>query len=111
MDVDAVVLANLEVDNRMVVPTDVLVSLSITSTDVIHSWAVPSLGVKVDAVPGKVATTLLYTLLDGVYYGQCSELCGVLHGFMPICVESVPLDVFYGWTMLQWSIDKNFTDT
>jgi heme/copper-type cytochrome/quinol oxidase subunit 2 len=107
LDVDAVVLANLEVDARMLVPTDVIVSLAITSNDVIHSWAVPGLGIKVDAVPGKVATTLLYTFLDGVYYGQCSELCGVLHGFMPICVESVPLDIFHGWTMLQWAQDKH----
>jgi heme/copper-type cytochrome/quinol oxidase subunit 2 len=79
----------------VVIPTDAYISITITSTDVIHSWAVPQLGIKVDAVPGRIANAILYTFMDGVYYGQCSELCGVLHGFMPICVESVPLDLFF----------------
>lgn len=95
LDIDAIVNAYLEVDSRLVIPTDLLVNLTITSTDVIHSWAVPNLGIKVDAVPGRLSTTTLYTYVDGVFYGQCSELCGVLHGFMPICVESVPVDIFF----------------
>jgi heme/copper-type cytochrome/quinol oxidase subunit 2 len=101
LDIDAIVNAYLEVDNRLVIPMDLLINLTITSTDVIHSWAVPNLGIKVDAVPGRLSTSVLYTYVDGVFYGQCSELCGVLHGFMPICVEAVPLDVFYHWAMIQ----------
>jgi heme/copper-type cytochrome/quinol oxidase subunit 2 len=89
LDVDAVVNANVEVDNRVVIPTGTQISLFFTSTDVIHSWAVPQLGIKVDAVPGRLSSATICSFTDGIYYGQCSELCGVLHGFMPICVESV----------------------
>jgi hypothetical protein len=95
LDVEAVENVNLEVDRRVVIPTNVYISITITSTDVIHSWAVPQLGIKVDAVPGRLSHSVLYTFMDGVYFGQCSELCGVLHGFMPICVESVPLELFF----------------
>lgn len=101
LDIDATVNANLDVDNRLIIPTELLVNLTITSTDVIHSWAVPSLGIKVDAVPGRLATSHLFSFVDGVFYGQCSELCGVLHGFMPICVESVPVDMFFSWAAIQ----------
>ena len=89
LDVDVVENLYLEVDCRMVIPTDMLISLTITSDDVIHSWAVPNLGVKIDAVPGRITTTVLSTFMDGVFYGQCSELCGVLHGFMPICLYAI----------------------
>jgi heme/copper-type cytochrome/quinol oxidase subunit 2 len=101
-DVDAVENINSEVDKRLVIPTDVRISVTITSTDVIHSWAVPQLGIKVDAVPGRLANTVLHSLIRGVFYGQCPESCGVLHGFMPICVESVPLELFLYWTMLHY---------
>jgi heme/copper-type cytochrome/quinol oxidase subunit 2 len=100
LDVDAVQNVNLEVDRHVVIPTDVFVSITITSTDVIHSWAVPQLGIKVDAIPGRIANTVLYSFISGTFYGQCSELCGVLHGFMPICVESVPTKLFFIWTCL-----------
>lgn len=100
LDVDAVENANLEVDRRVVIPTDVYISVTVTSADVIHSWAVPQLGLKVDAVPGRLSNAVLYTFMDGVYFGQCSELCGVLHGFMPICVESVPFELFFFWVFL-----------
>ena len=103
LDVDAVENANLEVDRRVVIPTDVYISITVTSTDVIHSWAVPQLGLKVDAVPGRLSNAVLYTFMDGVYFGQCSELCGVLHGFMPICVESVPFELFFFWVFLNQS--------
>lgn len=107
LDVDAVENLYLEVDRRVVIPTDVCVSLTITSTDVIHSWAVPQLGIKVDAIPGRLANAVLYTFIDGVFYGQCSELCGVLHGFMPICVESVPLNLFFCWASLNTDVLSN----
>jgi cytochrome c oxidase subunit 2 len=69
----------------------------ITATDVIHSWAIPALGVKMDAVPGRLNQVSLYLNRPGVYYGQCSELCGINHSFMPIVVESVTLDEYRRW--------------
>lgn len=79
----------LEVDNSLVVPTHTVLRFIITSTDVLHSWAVPSLGIKVDAVPGRLNQTSAYIKREGTFYGQCSEICGVYHGFMPIKIESV----------------------
>ncbi len=76
----------LEVDNSLHLPVGVPIRLLITSADVIHSWAVPSLGVKVDAIPGRLNEVYLLIFREGEFYGQCSELCGVNHGFMPIKV-------------------------
>lgn len=87
----------LEVDRRMVVPIETPVRLLITAQDVIHSWAVPSLGIKLDATPGRINATGFYIKREGVYYGQCSELCGINHAFMPIVVEAVMLDKFVRW--------------
>ncbi|KAM9977949.1 hypothetical protein ACTFIY_009626 [Dictyostelium cf. discoideum] len=78
----------LEVDNAMVVPVKTHIRLIITSGDVLHSWAIPSFGIKVDAVPGRLNQIGLYVKREGTFYGQCSELCGVDHGFMPIKVEA-----------------------
>lgn len=88
-----------DVDRHLLIPTNTNILLTLTSTDVIHSWAVPQLGIKVDAVPGKLSNTILFTYVDGLYFGQCSELCGVYHGFMPICVEAVPSNLFFCWCM------------
>ncbi len=87
----------LEVDNRMVVPQGATIKFLITAADVIHSFAIPSLGLKTDAVPGR--TNEAWTRIDkkGVYYGQCSELCGVNHGFMPIAIEVVSKEEFAQW--------------
>jgi len=87
----------LEVDNRIVVPEGATIKFLITAADVIHSFAVPSLGLKTDAVPGR--TNEAWTRIDkkGVYYGQCSELCGVNHGFMPIAIEVVSKEDFAIW--------------
>uniref|UniRef100_A0AAT9J3H8 Cytochrome c oxidase subunit 2 n=1 Tax=Haementeria sp. COZEM-ANN-HIR-001/002 TaxID=3157987 RepID=A0AAT9J3H8_9ANNE len=87
----------LEVDNRMVVPTEANIRLMLTAADVIHSWAVPSLGVKMDAIPGRLNQTMFNILLPGVYYGQCSEICGVNHSFMPIAVEAIHIKDFMKW--------------
>lgn len=87
----------LEVDERIVVPTNTHIRLIITAADVLHSWAVPSLGVKMDAVPGRLNQSSTFIQREGVYYGQCSEICGVNHGFMPICVEAVSLDNYLSW--------------
>ncbi len=86
-----------EVDNRLVVPVDTNVKIQVTSADVIHSWAMPAFGVKKDAIPGRLNETWFNVSKPGVYYGQCSELCGVLHGFMPIVVEAVSKEEFKEW--------------
>nr|YP_008816084.1 cytochrome c oxidase subunit 2 [Entransia fimbriata]AGZ90287.1 cytochrome c oxidase subunit 2 [Entransia fimbriata] len=87
----------LEVDNRIVVPIKTHVRIIITSADVIHSWAVPSLGIKCDAIPGRLNQASIFLRREGVFYGQCSELCGVNHAFMPIVVEGVNLDDYVAW--------------
>ncbi|KAL8130757.1 hypothetical protein V2J09_012254 [Rumex salicifolius] len=78
----------LEVDNRVVVPAKTHIRIIVTSADVLHSWAVPSSGVKCDAVPGRLNQTSILVQREGVYYGQCSEICGTNHAFMPIVVEA-----------------------
>ena len=87
----------LEVDNRVVLPVNTHVRVLITSADVLHSWAVPSFGVKVDACPGRLNQTTLFINRPGTFYGQCSELCGTNHGFMPIAVEAVSLEAYTDW--------------
>lgn len=79
----------LEVDNRLILSTNVTIRFLIGSSDVLHSFAVPELGLKVDAVPGRLNNLLLYINRPGVYYGQCSELCGTNHAFMPIVIQAV----------------------
>jgi cytochrome c oxidase subunit 2 len=92
---------HLEVDNRMVVPVGVPIRLQTTGSDVIHAFAVPSLWFKLDAVPGRINEKELFIEQPGVYYGQCSELCGARHGYMPIAVEAVPMDTFKAWVRAQ----------
>ena len=87
----------LEVDNRLLIPLKTHVRVLTTSSDVIHSWAVPSFGIKMDAIPGRLNQTMLFVKRPGVYYGQCSELCGVNHGYMPIVVEVVDHKTFTDW--------------
>nr|YP_010001057.1 cytochrome c oxidase subunit II [Lepidothrix coronata]QOD96995.1 cytochrome c oxidase subunit II [Lepidothrix coronata] len=90
----------LEVDNRIVIPMESPIRIIITADDVLHSWAVPSLGVKTDAIPGRLNQTSFITTRPGVFYGQCSEICGANHSFMPIVVESAPLAHFENWSSL-----------
>jgi cytochrome c oxidase subunit 2 len=87
----------LEVDHRVVLPTHTHVRMIITAADVLHSWAIPSLGVKCDAIPGRLNQTSIFLSREGVFYGQCSEICGVNHGFMPIVVEGVSLEDYISW--------------
>ncbi len=87
----------LTTDNPVVVPVGTLVEVQMTSTDVIHAWAMPSFGVKTDAVPGKLNATWFKANAPGVYYGQCSELCGNGHGFMPIMVQVLSKADFDKW--------------
>jgi len=85
----------LEVDNSLILPVKKTIRLLITSDDVLHSWAIPALGCKIDACPGRLNEIFLYIKKPGIFYGQCSELCGYYHGFMPIVVEAVEYDIFY----------------
>jgi cytochrome c oxidase subunit 2 len=91
--------AHLEVDNRMVVPAGEPIRIQTTGADVIHSFAVPALWFKLDAVPGRINEKVLFIKEPGVYYGQCSELCGVRHGYMPIAVEALPRPQFNAWVL------------
>lgn len=88
----------LTVDNPVVLPVDTTVQVLVTSDDVIHDWAVPSLGLKKDAAPGRVNETWVRISEPGTYYGMCSELCGVNHYFMPIQVEALPKADYEAWT-------------
>jgi cytochrome c oxidase subunit 2 len=84
----------LEVDNRVIVPEDTHIRFIITAGDVIHSFACPSLGLKCDAYPGRLNQISAYINREGVFYGQCSEICGILHSSMPIVIESVSIEKF-----------------
>nr|BAO02299.1 cytochrome c oxidase subunit II [Helostoma temminkii] len=90
----------LDTDHRMVVPTESPIRVMITADDVLHSWAVPSLGIKLDAIPRRLNQTAFIVSRPGVFYGQCSEICGANHSFMPIVVEAVPLKHFENWSYL-----------
>jgi len=87
----------LEVDNRAIVPVGTHVRFITTATDVLHSFAVPSLGIKMDAIPGRLNQTSVLIERPGVFYGQCSEICGVHHGFMPIVIQAVSLEAYLAW--------------
>ena len=96
----------LAVDNPVVVPVNKVVRIIATSDDVIHSWAVPSFGIKKDTVPGRINETWFKATKEGTYYGQCSELCGPQHGFMPIEVRVVSESAFQNWSKIalkKWS--------
>ena len=87
----------LEVDNRVILPIDTHVRVIVSAADVLHSWAIPSFGIKVDACPGRMNHASMFIKREGVYYGQCSEICGVNHGFMPIVVRAVTLEQYIAW--------------
>nr|USO21329.1 cytochrome c oxidase subunit 2 [Lycaena phlaeas] len=87
----------LDVDNRIIIPMNNNIRMLITATDVIHSWTVPSLGVKVDANPGRLNQTSFFINRPGIFFGQCSEICGANHSFMPIMIESISMKNFINW--------------
>ena len=91
----------LEVDNRVMLPANTHVRALVTSADVIHSWAIPSLGVKIDACPGRLNQVGIFIKRPGTFFGQCSELCGVQHGFMPIAIEAVSIEKYIQWVSVQ----------
>src|SRR5690606_37062361 len=86
-----------EVDNRVILPVGETIRVTTTAKDVIHSWALPNFAVKIDAVPGRINETWIRAEREGVYYGQCSEICGVRHSYMPIAVEFVSRPAFEAW--------------
>ena len=90
----------LEVDNSLIFPKNIKMRLIIGRTDVIHSWTVPALGLKIDAVPGRLNQLLSIVSRSGLYFGQCSEICGVNHRFIPIKLEVIPIEYFSNWLNL-----------
>src|SRR3990170_73951 len=96
----------LAVDNEIAVPVDKVVLVLVTSNDVIHAWTIPSFGSKTDAVPGRVTATWFKAEQEGIYYGQCSELCGINHAYMPIAVRVVSETVFNDWAAAMKAKDK-----
>ena len=87
----------LDVDNRIILPINNQIRILVTATDVLHSWTVPSLGVKIDANPGRLNQTNFFINRPGLYFGQCSEICGANHRFIPIVIERVPSNFFVKW--------------
>lgn len=93
---DGTPLRLVDVDNRLLIPNMLPVRFMVSSADVIHSWTIPSFGVKIDAIPGRINQFCFSSKHSGVYFGQCSEICGANHSFMPIVMESVPFNQFVG---------------
>lgn len=91
----------LEVDQRLVLPRGTHITFYVTSSDVLHSWSVPSLGIKIDACPGRLNEVGVFIYRTSVFYGQCSEICGILHGFMPIVIQSTDLLQWYKFNNLK----------
>lgn len=87
----------LDVDNRIILPINNQIRILVSATDVLHSWAVPSLGVKIDASPGRLNQTNFFINRPGLFFGQCSEICGANHSFIPIVIESIPTNHFIKW--------------
>ncbi|WPN85959.1 cytochrome c oxidase subunit II (mitochondrion) [Culicoides brevitarsis] len=87
----------LDVDNRLILPSYTNIRFIVSAMDVLHSWTIPSLGIKVDAVPGRLNQINTYMYRVGLYFGQCSEICGANHSFMPIVLESVSIKYFIAW--------------
>ncbi len=96
----------LSVDNEIIVPVNKTVHVLVTSNDVIHNWTIPSFGSKIDAVPGRLTSTWFKAEQEGMFYGQCSELCGMNHAFMPIAVRVVKSEVFDEWAAAMQAKDK-----
>lgn len=94
----------LEVDNKIYLPIEKNIRVIITAADVLHSWAIPALGVKIDAVPGRLNQVSLRINRAGTYYGQCSELCGINHSFMPIVVKAVDNQIYSAWIQKEGTV-------
>nr|ALN11754.1 cytochrome c oxidase subunit II [Rhynchophorus ferrugineus] len=91
----------LDVDNRLIIPFETQIRLLVSSLDVIHSWTIPSLGIKIDGTPGRLNQVGLIINRPGLFFGQCSEICGANHSFMPIVIESISPKYFLKWVISQ----------
>nr|YP_009650999.1 cytochrome c oxidase subunit II [Macropsis notata]AOW43941.1 cytochrome c oxidase subunit II [Macropsis notata] len=89
----------IETDNHIITPFNSMIRILVTSTDVIHSWTIPSMGIKIDATPGRINQGNMLILRPGIFYGQCSEICGANHSFTPITLESISMNSFLNWMM------------
>lgn len=87
----------LDVDNRCILPFNYPIRLLTTSIDVIHAWTIPSLGIKIDSTPGRLNQTIIFLNRPGLFFGQCSEICGTNHRFIPIVIESTNFNSFKNW--------------
>nr|YP_010564885.1 cytochrome c oxidase subunit 2 [Pallenopsis patagonica]UZA61340.1 cytochrome c oxidase subunit 2 [Pallenopsis patagonica] len=87
----------LEVDNRMMIPMNMSIRMLTTSADVIHSWTIPTMSIKMDSLPGRINQSILNSTRPGIFMGQCSEICGANHSFMPIVMESINMKSFINW--------------
>ena len=105
LDIDSYIDADgavrlLDVNNRVVIPAQENIRALITSSDVLHSWALPSLGIKMDAIPGRLNQFIFTVMMNSIVHGQCSEICGINHSFMPIVLEAVSLSDLLYWKSL-----------
>lgn len=96
----------LDVDNRIIIPINVQIRILVTATDVIHSWTIPSLGIKIDATPGRLNQTNFIINRPGLFFGQCSEICGTNHSFIPIVIERITTNFFIKWINSNNSLDN-----
>lgn len=95
----------LEVDNRIILPINSQIRILVTAADVIHSWTIPSIGVKIDGTPGRLNQIRFLINRPGLFYGQCSEICGANHRFIPIVIERIPINFFINWININKSLD------
>jgi heme/copper-type cytochrome/quinol oxidase subunit 2 len=100
----------LDVDKRVLLPTRTGIRLLVSSYDVLHSWAMPSFGIKLDGCPGRLNQTFMYIKKEGLYYGQCSEICGVNHAFMPIVIKAISADEFNFWLARRIEVFNTFVE-
>ena len=98
-DLDNSFFRLLDVDNRTIIPYNIHIRILISSADVLHSWTVPSLGVKADAIPGRLNQVKFISQRPGIFFGQCSEICGANHRFIPIVIEIININSFLNWVI------------
>ena len=96
-ELESMIFRLLDVDNRTIVPYNIHIRILISSADVLHAWTVPSLGVKADAIPGRLNQVRFIRQRPGIFFGQCSEICGANHSFMPIVIEIININLFLNW--------------
>lgn len=87
----------IDVDNRLIIPINTQIRIIVTSNDVIHSWTIPSIGIKIDAIPGRINQSIISIIRPGLFIGQCSEICGTNHSFIPIIIERININKFIKW--------------